>query len=203
MKQLFIILPIVVALFTLGLGLYLQPNDFIGCDPTPASQTSGRCAKADAIVVVSGGDTSARTAEGIAVYNKGWAEKLIFSGAAKDTDGPSNAEVMRRQALDAGVPASAILVEDLSVNTQQNATNTQDILKKNQYDTVILVTSGYHQRRAMLEFEKRAEGVLILNRPLLSDKDWSGWWWLTPRGWWLAGGELVKIGAFYAGGTVQ
>lgn len=197
-----IIIPIVFAMVIVSLTLFLQPNDFIGCDDRPA-ESGTNCTKADAIVVVSGGDTSARTAEGIRLYDNGWAEQLIFSGAAKDTNGPSNAEVMRTQALASGVPAEAILIEDLSVNTQQNAANTQEILASNNFNEVILVTSGYHQKRASLEFEKRAEGVRVLNHPLLSDQDWSGWWWLTPRGWWLTVSEVVKIGVFYAGGTSE
>ena len=197
-----IFIPIIFAILIVSLTVFLQPNDFIGCGDRPAD-TGTNCSKADAIVVVSGGDTSARTAEGIKLYKNGWANKLIFSGAAKDTDGPSNAEVMRQQAQTSGVPANTILIEDLSVNTQQNAANTQQILASNNFNDIILVTSGYHQRRAALEFEKRAEGVMILNRPLLSDHDWSGWWWLTPRGWWLTVSEVVKIGVFYAGGTSE
>ncbi len=197
-----IIVPVVFALLIVSLSIFLQPNDFVGCDKTPA-ETGSSCTKADAIVVVSGGDTSARTAEGISLYKAGWADTLIFSGAAKDTQGPSNAEAMRQQALSAGVRPQAILIEDLSVNTQQNAANTQQILQSNRFNEVILVTSGYHQRRAALEFEKRADGVMILNYPLLNDKDWSGWWWLTPRGWWLTVSEVVKISVFYAGGTSE
>lgn len=197
-----VIIPVVFALLIVSLSLFLQPNDFIGCEKAPA-ETGARCTKADAIVVVSGGDTGARTAEGISLYKSGWADQLIFSGAAKDTNGPSNAQVMRAQALASGVPAEAILIEDLSVNTQQNAANTQEILASNNFNEVILVTSGYHQKRASLEFEKRAEGVRVLNHPLLNDQDWSGWWWLTPRGWWLTVSEVVKIGVFYAGGTSE
>jgi uncharacterized SAM-binding protein YcdF (DUF218 family) len=200
--KLLIFIPVVIALLIVSLSLFLQPNDFIGCEKTPDT-FDARCNTADAIVVVSGGDTSARTAEGIALYKAGWAENLIFSGAAKDTEGPSNAEVMRMQALARGVPADAILIEDLSVNTQQNAINTQEILASNNFNEVILVTSGYHQKRASLEFEKRAEGVRVVNHPLLNDRDWSGWWWLTPRGWWLTVSEVIKIGVFYAGGTSE
>lgn len=197
-----IIIPIAIALLIGAISIYLQPNDYVGCGETPADGT-GQCAKVDAIVVVSGGNTPARTASGIQWFQAGWADKIIFSGAAQDLSGPSNAEAMRAQAIASGVPASAIITEDLSVNTEQNAANTQAIFDDNQFDRVMLVTSGYHQRRANLEFEKRAEGVTILNRPLLNDQDWNGWWWLTPRGWWLAVGELVKIGVFYAGGVTE
>lgn len=197
-----IAIPILIAVIIVAISIYLQPNDYVGCGDEPAAG-EGQCAKVDAIVVVSGGNTSARTDSGIEWYQAGWADTIIFSGAAQDPTGPSNAEAMKAQAIAAGVPASAIITEDLSVNTEQNAANTQAIFDDNQFSRVMLVTSGYHQRRANLEFEKRAEGVMILNRPLLNDQDWNGWWWLTPRGWWLAVGELVKIGVFYAGGATE
>ncbi len=180
-----------------GISFYLQPNDFSGCETTP----SGDCKVADAIIVVSGGDTQARAQKGIDLYKDGWARTLVFSGAAQDKSGPSNAEAMRRQAISEGVPSAHILVDEEAINTQQNAENTKSILTEQNFKSVILVTSGYHQRRASLEFQKQAQdaGVSVRNWPVGEDKDWGLFWWVTPRGWWLAGGELVKIVAFYTG----
>ncbi len=197
-----IIIPALIVAFIVGVSLYLQPNDFLGCADKPLDGT-GRCETVDAIVVVSGGDTNARTDEGIKLFHNGWAGNLVLAGAAKDKTGLSNAAAMRLRALDAGVPSTAIYVDEFSETTQENAENTQSIFTRHGFEKVILVTSGYHQRRADLEFEKRAIGVEILNHPLYSDKDWSFWWWLTPRGWWLAGGEIVKVVAFYMQGAAQ
>jgi uncharacterized SAM-binding protein YcdF (DUF218 family) len=109
---------------------------------------------------------------------------------------------MRREARDAGVPDSDILTEELGETTKQNADNTQEILDRNNISSVILVTSAYHQRRAALEFNKRADGaVSIRNHPVAIDNQWSYMWWLTPTGWFLAISEFVKIMAFYIGGT--
>jgi uncharacterized SAM-binding protein YcdF (DUF218 family) len=201
MKYLFLI-PAFLTAVIIGLSIYLQPNDYIGCGEVPAAGT-GQCSPVDAIVVVSGGNTQNRTAEGIKLYQSGWADAVIFSGAAQDKSGPSNAEAMKLQALRAGVPERVIYTEERSENTEQNATNTDEIFSDNNFQEVMLVTSGYHQRRASLEFEKRTGDVAILNRPLLNDGDWNGWWWVTPRGWWLSVGEVVKIGIFYAQGAVE
>jgi uncharacterized SAM-binding protein YcdF (DUF218 family) len=188
------------AVIVIGLSIYLGPNDLAGCGASPSE--SGSCQKADAIVAISGGDTTARTGEAIKLYKNGWADKLIFSGAAKDKSGPSNAEAMRREARDAGVPDGDILTEELGETTKQNAENTQAILERNSISSVILVTSAYHQRRASLEFNSRANGaVTIRNHPVSMDNQWSVWWWLTPTGWFLAVSEFVKIIAFYIGGT--
>lgn len=195
-----IAIPLLVVALIVTLSFYLQPNSFMGCDTAP-SQTTG-CTKADAIVVVSGGDTEARTQAGIELFNKGWASALVLSGAAQDKTGPSNAAAMKQQAVDAGVPETAIYIDEESVNTRQNAENTKSIFDDNSMNDIILVTSGYHQRRASLEFNKRAgDSVKIRNAPVTSDKDWNWFWWVTPRGWWLASGEVIKIGAFYIGAT--
>lgn len=192
-----LLLPILAIALVVSLSIYLQPNSFVGCADTPSE--NAQCAKADAIVVVSGGDTQARTAAGIALYQKGWADYLVLSGAALDKSGPSNAAAMKQQAEAAGVPGYAILVEEDAANTQENAENSQSIFKARDFSEIILVTSGYHQRRASLEFNKRTDNVVIRNYPVMQDSDWSWVWWATPRGWWLAGGEMVKIVAFYAG----
>jgi len=195
------IIVVLVALFLLivGLGSYLSPNDLAGCGAQPSLQN--KCQKADAIVAVSGGDTTARTDEAIKLYKNGWAPKLIFSGAAQDKSGPSNAEAMRRIARANGVPDEDILVEEYSATTKENAENTQTIFERNNVTSVILVTSAYHQRRAGLEFEKRSGGTVnIRNHPADSDNQWSRWWWLTPTGWFLAIGESFKILIFYLGG---
>ena len=179
------------------LTLFLQPNSFIGCGDTPNGQEN--CRKADAIIAISGGDTFARADEAIRLYKNGWADHLIFSGAAQDKSGPSNAAAMQARAVEQGIPAAAISIDEDAATTQENAANSQTIFETNDIHSAILVTSGYHQRRASLEFTKRAgDATVILNHPT-EDKDWSIWWWTTPRGWWLAGGELVKVFVFYTG----
>ncbi len=195
-----IILPILVVAIIVTLSIYLQPNSFIGCGTVP-NETTG-CTKADAIVVVSGGDTEARTQAGIDLYKNGWGDSLVLSGAAQDKTGPSNAAAMKQQAVEAGIPETSIYIDEEAANTQQNAKNTKSIFTDNNMSDIILVTSGYHQRRASLEFHKLSgDSITIRNSPVLQDKDWGWYWWLTPRGWWLAGTEIVKVGAFHLGAT--
>lgn len=150
--------------------------------------------KADAIIAISGGDTEARTNEAIRLKQEGWAENLIFSGAAKDPDSPSNAEVMRRGAIEAGIMPNAIDVEELATNTIGNAVGTAKIIKERNYQKVILVTSKYHQRRAGLEFQRLLGGhVKIINHPAPHDRNWpSKSWWLHPDSLLLGLIETVK-----------
>ena len=187
-----------LVLIVIGLSIYLAPDDLNRCHTQPSNEAP--CLRADAIVAVSGGDTQARTAGAIELYNQGWAPLLIFSGAAQDKSGPSNAEAMRTYAIAHGVPEDAIVMEQRSETTKQNAENTQSIFEQHGITSVILVTSGYHQRRAGLEFSSRTN-VTVRNHPVLRDSQWSPTWWLTPTGWYLAVSEFIKILAFYAGGS--
>ncbi len=168
---------------------YLSPDDLSSCaEPDPLS---AKCAPADAIVAISGGDTAARTQEAIDLYEAGWAPIIVFSGAALDEDSPSNAAVMRKQALAAGVPDSAIIIEEDAMDTAQNAIKTARILTD--ANRIILVTSPYHQRRAYIEFKAVfGDDVTILNHPTINDRQWTSAWFLTPNGWWLALSEMVK-----------
>ena len=191
-------------LITIGLHLYLQPNDLASCKDSPVSfvdaETESKCFPVDAVVAISGGDTNARADKAISLFKNGWASKIVFSGAAADTSGPSNAKVMRDRAINAGIPSGDILIDEYSRNTTENAKNSSEIFKDNNIEKVILVTSGYHQRRASLEFNQKSPNVMVLNAPVLSDKNWGFFWWLNPYNWWLASSEAIKILAFYITG---
>jgi uncharacterized SAM-binding protein YcdF (DUF218 family) len=198
MRKWLIAAAIIVVVFIVGITIYLQPNSLAGCSKTPSA--TGNCRPVDAIVAISGGDTTARANWAISLFKNGWANTLIFSGAAQDKTGPSNAAVMRELAIASGVPSGDIYIDENAATTGQNAENAQAIFAQHDMKRVILVTSGYHQRRAYLEFNKHSDGVVILNSPDVNDNDWSIWWWTTLRGWWLVGGESGKIIIFYVTG---
>lgn len=151
-------------LLFVGLPYYLAPQD--------------KLMQADAIVAVSGGETTSRTLGAVKLYDQGYAPTIIFSGAAQDPTSVSNAAAMKSIAVKAGVPASDILIEEDSVDTYENAQNTARIIKDNNIKSIILVTSPYHQRRASIEF-KRALGkdITIIDHST-SDENWrrSAWW---------------------------
>lgn len=188
-----------IVVIVVFISLFLQPDDLKSCPEYPTGVQP--CQKVDAIVAVSGGDTDARTDEAIRLYKNGWAQYLIFSGAALDKSGPSNAAVMKSRALSVGVPESAVVIEETSENTQQNASNTSSLFNKLNIKTAILVTSGYHQRRASMEFNSNESGVRLQNNPVKQDAEWSNMWWTTTGGWYLSASELVKITILKLGGS--
>ena len=171
-----------------GLGYYLSPQDAVR--------------KADVIVAISGGETKARTKEAVKLYEDGWAGHIIFSGAALDPNSPSNAETMARTAISLGVPASAIALDETAANTRQNAAGVAKIVRDQDYRSLILVTSPYHQRRAYVTFRRvLGADVEIINHSSY-DQNWRRLhWWATPYSRKLTISEIQKVVYELASGT--
>lgn len=199
------IIKLIIGIFVLCLGVvwllgfYIGPDDIKGCGTAPGEKP--QCQKADAIIAISGGDTKARAAEAIKLYQNGWGDFLIFSGAAADKSGPSNAKVMQQQALDAGVSPDVILIEEHSETTEQNADAAKDVFASRGIKSVIIVTSAYHTRRAGLEFNRRVDGVTFRRHTTPHDSGWNNWWWLTPYGWVTAVSEAMRSLVISTGGV--
>jgi uncharacterized SAM-binding protein YcdF (DUF218 family) len=157
-------------------------------------------AKADAIVAISG-DTGARADSAIALWKQGYAPVLIFSGGSSDPDSVASAELMKRTAVAAGVPATAIVVEGTSATTEENAKRVADLMRSRGLHSAILVTSPYHQRRAAMLFEREfgQAALTFLNHPA-DDPDWDAtFWWTSEPSRSLTLVELAKLGALVAG----
>lgn len=148
---------------------------------------------ADVIVAISGGDTEARVEEAVRLQELGWAPALLFSGAALDPESPSNAKVMKQRAVQLGIDETIISTEDNSQNTYQNAQFTLELLDDQDVESIILVTSPYHQRRAYEEFRYAfGEDVAIINHS--ANDVWSvGSWWQRPRSLYLTFSEAAKV----------
>jgi uncharacterized SAM-binding protein YcdF (DUF218 family) len=149
--------------------------------------------QADVIVAVSGGDTTARTLEAVRLYQAGWANRLLFSGAAFDPSSRSNAKAMREIAISHGIPPDVITIEERANTTKQNAQEVAAIITALNYKRIILVTSPYHQRRTSIEFQNRLDNKIeIINHSAFADAWTPSSWWRSPRGWYLTMTELPK-----------
>ncbi len=133
---------------------------------------------ADVIVVLSG-EQEERVIYGIKLFKDDWARKdrIIMAG------GPvvwkyTGAALMKEQAVSLGIPTNKILLEDKSRSTEEDALYTKEILKKNGFKSIILVTSPYHSRRAALIFKSvLGDEFKIINAP--ADESWfnvNDWW---------------------------
>jgi uncharacterized SAM-binding protein YcdF (DUF218 family) len=174
-----------ILLVLVGIGHWLDVSDPL--------------AKADAIVAISG-DTGARADSAIALWKQGYAPVLIFSGGSSDPESVASAELMKRTALAAGVPAGAIVVEGTSATTEENAQHVADLMRSRGLRSAILITSPYHQRRAAILFEREfGRAALIFRNHPADDPDWdASFWWTSDPQRSLTLLELVKLGALVA-----
>jgi uncharacterized SAM-binding protein YcdF (DUF218 family) len=140
---------------------------------------------ADAIVVIGGDHKPERMARAVALHRAGWAPVVIISaGTIVDAPGGrvAEAEVMRRQARALGLPEAVIVVEDQSRSTVENARYTGEICRRRGIDSLLLVSSAHHSRRARRVFEDVLGGeVTVIAQPALQGSRRPGWWWRADR----------------------
>ncbi|NLX09851.1 MAG: YdcF family protein [Chloroflexi bacterium] len=124
-----------------------------------------RAVPADVIVVLGGGrdGTARRTLHASALYDKGYAPYIVCSGGTGSRYGPSEAARCARWAERQGVPSNRIILEEISLSTEENAIETAAIMRARGWDTAIVVSDDYHLWRANLLFE--AEGVTVYTSP--------------------------------------
>ena len=187
-------LRIVVGAVLVVAAAMLAPGFFLDT-PQPAPRVS------DAVVVISGDEQMARFQEGVNLYERGFGQYLVFSGAAYD-NGTSNADVMRSLAVKRGIPDAAILEEPQGEDTWGNAVFTRQVLEEHGLRSAILVTSPYHARRAKLTFDAAYSGSGIsLMVHAAPDSQWRKLsWWQQPETRRLTFTELQKLAYIFATG---
>lgn len=131
--------------------------------------------QAGAIVILGGGTDPAdyprptvevngagdRVLYGARLYQQGLAPVIVASGGNLPwTDTASSpAEGMAAILTAIGVPREAILLEDRSLNTFENAVRTRELLEPLGVDHILLVTSALHMPRALRLFENQGFSV--------------------------------------------
>jgi uncharacterized SAM-binding protein YcdF (DUF218 family) len=116
--------------------------------------------EADVMVVLSGGhdrDGSLndaaleRTIAAVRLYRRGLAPRILFTGGP--CCGRSTSVFMAQLAMAVGVPSSAILLDEQSLRTRDNAIHSAALLRGRGIRTALLVTGPLHLPRAKLAFE--------------------------------------------------
>jgi len=77
---------------------------------------------------------------------------IIFSGGQVFETTGNEAEIAKRQLLDIGLNDNAVIMENKSLNTAENAKFTAVLLAKYKYTKPILLTSAFHMQRAVINF---------------------------------------------------
>ncbi|WAS95187.1 YdcF family protein [Nannocystis punicea] len=104
-----------------------------------------------------------RVDEGVRLYHRGLAPIVIMSGAIDEDHGASEPEAMKARAIAAGVPAAAIVLDELGVDTAATVEVTAEWLQRRGARRVLAVSHYYHQPRVKLLFQRA--GVLAYTVP--------------------------------------
>ena len=128
--------------------------------------------KADVIVVLGAGvqlDNSPgpslirRSEQAAALWKKGLSPTIICSGGTPGVVKRSEADACRAILVGAGIPESAILLEDRSRSTEENAFYTRQVMDEHGWKTAVVVSDGYHLLRATWLFQQ--VGLTIYTSP--------------------------------------
>jgi uncharacterized SAM-binding protein YcdF (DUF218 family) len=97
------------------------------------------------------------------LYHQGVADQLLLTGGKLPGNPTSEADRMAEALRLMAVPDEAMLLEDQSMNTYQNAIFSKPILQAEGAETVLLVTSALHMPRSLAIFEK--QGIEAIPMP--------------------------------------
>lgn len=139
-----------------------------------------------------------------AAVAQGRLQERDVAPAAKTWDVALGACYMRDQAIQMGVPPEAILVENDSLHTRENAEMVLTLLKQHQMHRIILVTSPFHQQRTYLTFAKvlQPQGVEIINHYAETGEWHPATWFLSSEYRKLVKSEEERIKQYRAKGDL-
>jgi uncharacterized SAM-binding protein YcdF (DUF218 family) len=144
--------------------------------------------KADAIVVVTGGED--RISAALGLLREGSGRRLLISGvnprtsAAAIRDQAGEGRQLFECCVDLGREAS---------DTIGNAEETRDWAATHGYRSLIVVTSSYHMPRTLTEFARAMPHTDFVAHPVVSRHMRDTPWWQHPRSLRLLASEYVKL----------
>jgi uncharacterized SAM-binding protein YcdF (DUF218 family) len=157
--------------------LFETPLVWIVAEPLRINETPQA---ADAIVVFAGGVGESgqagggyqeRVKQAVDLYHKGFARHMVFSSGFVFAF--PEAEVMRTLAMANGVPPEAITLESQAANTYENVAFVNDIARQRGWQRILLVSSPYHMRRAVLTWRRTAPAINVIATPVPASQFYS------------------------------
>lgn len=115
---------------------------------------------------------SDRFLQGLRVLEMKKVDKLILSGGSGYITRPDLKEglFLAQYLEDINVPKHKLIIEAESRNTHENAINTKPLLSNKKPESILLITSGYHMRRAVACFEHEGIRVVPYSTDLISSE---------------------------------
>lgn len=131
----------------------------------------GRTA-ADGIVALTGG--ASRISDAVELLASGRGRRLLITGVAPTTN---TSELIRLAPDSERLFGCCIDLDYSAVNTVGNAAETRRWARERGFRSLVVVTSGYHMPRAMLEIGHRLPDVTLIPFPVVSAQSRAEPWW--------------------------
>ena len=158
---------------------------------------------ADAIMLLNG-EAETRAIAAAALWKAGWAPRILLTTVADDpqrgqTTVPLEHEINLRVLAACGVPRSAVsLLDGQARSTYDEASAAADYLGRSSPGRLLVLTNGFHTRRARWIFQRVLAGgveeISMISVP--TDDVRVATWWQSERGFATIAGEYLKLG-FY------
>ncbi|MEP3431613.1 MAG: YdcF family protein [Roseibium sp.] len=142
---------------------------------------------ADAIVVLTGGQ--ARVTEAVKLLEDGRAKRLLISGVHPGTTRKQLAAVT---ASPMPLEKKTVDLDRVALNTAGNAAETASWVRKNDFSSLLVVTSAYHLPRAAAELSGALPDVDLIGYPVFSKDLKLDAWYAEPDTMKLLMREYVK-----------
>jgi uncharacterized SAM-binding protein YcdF (DUF218 family) len=91
-----------------------------------------------------------RINHGIDLYRKGKVRRLIFTGGRGNRGEPTESSAARRYALQRGIPARDIMIEEKSHTTYENILYAKELAEAQGARKVLIVSDPLHMKRAVV-----------------------------------------------------
>jgi uncharacterized SAM-binding protein YcdF (DUF218 family) len=142
---------------------------FVNAVPTKERAEIGR---ADAIVALTGG--AERLADALTLLDRGLAGRLLITGV---NPGTTEDELVREVPRFARFATCCVDLDRRAANTLGNAQETRRWVRDRGFRSIIVVTSGYHMPRALMELERELPDVALIPYPVVTARLRDGAWW--------------------------
>jgi uncharacterized SAM-binding protein YcdF (DUF218 family) len=177
---------VLIVAVVLGIGFLAFANSL----PRAEVQLNG---SADGIVVLTGG--ASRIVDAVELLAAGRGKRLLISGVNPNT---THSELIRKNPEFERVLVGRIDLGRAATNTIGNAMETGNWVRANKFKSLIVVTSGWHMPRALIEIAHELPDVKLVPYPVISDRMRDEPWWSDSATVRLLAVEYVKYLATFA-----
>jgi len=144
----------------------------------------------DAIVVLGGGGPE-RVEHAVSLYKLDYANWIIVTGMEHRFPGlvATWPQLAMKHAVSMGVPESALILEERSTSTYEDAKFVKEDMLEKGFKSAIVISSPYHMRRARMIFRKIFEDQKDISLKFIPAEESD----FETRKWWTREADMINV----------